>query len=116
MVADFKGMDLEKYGNINVEYLKKTREFLGERTSFFPGFKKYEKTFKLISKKFENRSFFEVAPYFFELYKNSKDKGIIVDSKNLEIRVFEEINLTDASKIHKILRENNLNYKIVKKI
>lgn len=116
MVVDFEGIDLEKYENISVEYLQKTREFPGGRTSFFPGFKKYEKAFKLVNQKFKNSDFFEAAPYFFELYKNSEDKGIVVDSKNLEIRVFEEKNVDDASKIHKILRDNKLNYRIVKEI
>jgi hypothetical protein len=114
MFADFNEIDLEKYPNVNVEYLEKTREFPGGRTSFFSGFENYEKVFGLVKKNFDKLEFFEAAPCFFELYKNSKDRGIIVDSKNLEIRIFEEENLDDAFKIHKTLKDNKFNYKIVK--
>ncbi|SRR6056297_1565720 len=114
MFADFNEIDLEKYPNVNVEYLEKTREFPGGRTSFFPGFKNYERAFNLVNSKFKERDFFEAAPYFFELYKNQRDKGIIVDSKKLELRILEEENIDDAFKIYNLLKENNLNYKIIK--
>ena len=112
MVA--KGIDLKKYSNINVESYRGVKRFADGRINTFKGITKYNKVRSLTKKLFKNSNFFDVAPHFFEIHKGIEDRGIVVDSKKLEIRIEDDKNLNDAFNLYRKFRENNLGYKIVR--
>ena len=114
MVVETSGINLSDYKNIHVESYGRVKCFADGRIDTFTGITKYKKIYGLAKKMFKDAEFFEVEPHFFEMHHGVEDKGLVVDTKKLEIRILDNKNFDDAFKLFHKFRNNNLNYKVVK--
>jgi hypothetical protein len=114
MVVEFGDKILEKESNVKVKNFDYVKRYGDGRINTFQGSFRYKLIKGISMDVFPKRNIFEVEPYFFEIYKEKNDSGIVVDIKKLEIRVLDNKNIVDAFKLYHRFKKSNLNYKVVK--
>jgi hypothetical protein len=72
----------------------------------------YQRSVDIAYELFPDMKYLGVGPKFFEIYKNMKSEGIIVDAQDLEIKLCNPNDYVDAEKLMYKFKEFGLNYMI----